>query len=100
MVSITDVAKAKQKYPILMRQTAELELNDFIPLDDAYTPEEVITGYETNQLENLHLQNILEEEMERMLDDNGFVFWTMEKLTPCFVMNVSVHFACRHSMKR
>jgi hypothetical protein len=74
MVSITDVAGAKQTHPILMKRTAELELNDFIPLDDAYTQDEVIVGYESNKLENLHLQHILEEEMERMLDDNGFAF--------------------------
>jgi hypothetical protein len=58
MVSITNIAEAKQKHPILMRRTVELEANDFIPLDDAYTPEEVIVGYASNQLENLHLQNI------------------------------------------
>jgi hypothetical protein len=75
MVSITNVAKAKQKHQILMRPTPELEVNDFIPLDDGYTREEVIVGYETAQLVNLHLQNILEEEMERMLDNNVFVFF-------------------------
>jgi hypothetical protein len=74
MVSITDVAEAKTKHPILMRPTAELELTDFLPLDDGYTQEECIAGYESNKLENMHLRNILEEEMERMMDDNGFVF--------------------------
>jgi hypothetical protein len=51
-----------------------LELDDFIPLDDTYTQDEVIEGYESNKIENLHLKNIMEEEMERMLDKNGFVF--------------------------
>jgi hypothetical protein len=36
--------------------------------------EEVVAGYEGTQLENLLLQLIVEEQMEGLLDDNGFIF--------------------------
>jgi hypothetical protein len=74
LVSITDVVEAKEKHPILMRPTAESELEDMIQLDDTYTLEEVVAGYKTTKLVNIHFKNFLEEETERLLDDNGFVF--------------------------
>jgi hypothetical protein len=74
LVSITNVAEAKEKHPILMRPTAESELEDMIQLDDTYTLEEVVAGYKTTKLDNIHFKNFLEEETERLLDDNGFVF--------------------------
>jgi hypothetical protein len=36
MVSITNIAQAKEKQPLLMRPTAKSELDDMIPLDNTY----------------------------------------------------------------
>ena len=74
IVRVIDVVASKNSPPIIMKQTAELELNERIPLDDTYTEEEVVLGYENSQRENRNLQLIIEEEMERMLDNNGYVF--------------------------
>jgi hypothetical protein len=74
MVRVTDNTAAQQQKPILMRMTALAELEDCIALDATCKEEEKVKGYESNQLENVHLQHILEDEMETMLDNNGFVF--------------------------
>jgi hypothetical protein len=74
MVRVTNVTAAKEKKPFLMKTTVESELEEWILLDDTYDEEEKVVGYEGNQLENKHLQYIMEEEMERILDDNNFVF--------------------------
>jgi hypothetical protein len=57
-----------------MKPTVQSELTNWIPSDDIYNKEEVVAGYEDTQLQNIHMQLILEEEMEWMLDNNGFVF--------------------------
>jgi hypothetical protein len=43
-------------------------------LDDTYTEEDKVKGYESNQVENVHPQHILEDEMKTMLDNHGYVF--------------------------
>jgi hypothetical protein len=58
MVHVTDNTAAQQQKPILMRMTALAELQDCIALDDdTYEEEEKVKGYESNQLENVHLQH-------------------------------------------
>jgi hypothetical protein len=58
-----------------MKQTVQLELDDWIPLDNTHNKEEVLpAGYEDNQPESIHLRHILEDELEMMLDNNRFVF--------------------------
>jgi hypothetical protein len=74
MVRVVDVVAAQKNNPIIMHSTVQDELEDWYPLDDTYREEESINGYETNQLENDNLQLVMREEIEKMLDDNGFIF--------------------------
>jgi hypothetical protein len=60
----------------------------------------VVDGYEGTQLVNLCLQLILKEEMERLLDDNGFVFSDDRNLTACFVTNVRKYLLCGPTINR
>jgi hypothetical protein len=64
-----------------MKQTVQSELDNWIPLDDTYNKqEEDVAGYEDNQAENVHMQLILEDELERMLNNNEFVVANNGKL--------------------
>ena len=54
--------------------SSKSELENLIPLDASYDDSEVIPGYEVNNLENKRLKEILEEEMEEMLYDQGIIF--------------------------
>ena len=74
MTRVTDIVAAKEQKPILMRESATAEIQNYIPFDDAYEESEVRYGYESTQLENHDLKLLLEEEMEMMLMEGGFVF--------------------------
>jgi hypothetical protein len=74
MVRVTNVQAAKETLPKLMCDTAEEELKDTIPLDDTYEPEKIREGYESTQLENVYLKEIMEDEMESMFHHRGYVF--------------------------
>jgi hypothetical protein len=74
LINVTDVAAAKIHSPILMKQTTQSELADWIPLDSTYKTDECLVGYDDKQSTNLHLQLIIEEDFERVLDNNGYVF--------------------------
>jgi hypothetical protein len=74
MIHITDIEGAQTKVPILMRMTAESEIADWIPLDATYEDSEVIPGYEAMKLEKQRLKDIMEEEMEELMYEQGFVF--------------------------
>jgi hypothetical protein len=90
---VTDIDAAKNQLPIIMHKTVQAELDNYIPFDTEYNMNEVLVGYEQNQLENKYLQYFKEEIIERMLDDAGFVFsddgesffaeCSMCKGTPC-----------------
>jgi hypothetical protein len=73
-VRITDISGAQTRDPILMKLTAKSELADWIPLDATFDTYNVIPGYEHGNLANDRLKDMLEEEMETLLYDNGFVF--------------------------
>jgi hypothetical protein len=74
MIHVMDVPAAKTEVPILMLPDVQSELYHWIPLDATYTEEEMVEGYESGKPTNLHLQLIMEEEMEQMLDNAGFTF--------------------------
>ena len=74
MIHITDIKGAQTSSPLLMRMSAESEINDWIPLDASYLESEVTPGYESKNNVNERLKDILEEEMEGLLDGQGFVF--------------------------
>ena len=71
---VTDVTAVKCELPILMQQTVQAEIDDYIPFCQDYGTNEVVPGYESGQLENQYLQYYKEEIIERMLDDAGFIF--------------------------
>jgi hypothetical protein len=50
------------------------ELKDCITLDDTYNEENKVKGYESNQIENEHLQHISEDKMKTMLDNHRTFF--------------------------
>jgi hypothetical protein len=60
MIRVTNDTTALQIYPIIMKQTVQLELDNWIPLDDTYNKEEVVAGYEDNQPKNFHMQLLIE----------------------------------------
>jgi hypothetical protein len=74
LVHITDVDAAKNEDPKLMRDTTNEELANYIQLDGSYEEKELVEGYESSNLDNLHLKVMVEEDMEKLLDDGGFVF--------------------------
>jgi hypothetical protein len=74
MVCITDNSAAQQQKPVLMRLTVAAELKDYIPLDVTYKEEKTVKDYESDQIENQHLQLIIEDKMETMLDNHGYIF--------------------------
>jgi hypothetical protein len=74
MVRVTDVFAAKLIKPVIMQPSVELELTNGSILDDAYDETKLMEGYEANQKVNTRLQLIIEEEIETMLDDQGFFF--------------------------
>jgi len=74
LVRVTNVNAAKTIDPVLMALSPEEELSEYIRMDATYTNTEVVPGYESDQIDNQRILHILEEEMEMMLENNGYVF--------------------------
>jgi hypothetical protein len=71
---VTDVVAAKEDFPILMKQTVKEELDDWLPIDGRYEEIEVSDGYDAGQLVNERMQAMMEDEMEYLFDDKGYLF--------------------------
>jgi hypothetical protein len=74
MVRVSDVKAARETLSKLMCDMAKEKLKNPILMDDTYKEEEVREGYESTQLENKYLKEIMENEMEGMSDYCGFMF--------------------------
>ena len=73
-VRVTDVVAAKEEFPIIMKQTVQEELDQWLPIDGSYEMTEVFEGYDAGQLVNHRMQAMMEEEMELLFRDKGHLF--------------------------
>jgi len=74
MIHVTNERLAKEEDPKIMQATVMEELENYLPFDERYTDEDIEYGYEAIKQQNLHMKLMLEEEVERMLDDAGYIF--------------------------
>jgi hypothetical protein len=73
-VRVTDVVAAKEEFPIIMKQTVQEELDQWLPIDGSYEETEVFDGYDAGQLGNQRMQAMMEDEMEYLFHDKGYLF--------------------------
>ena len=73
-IRVTDIDLGKEEDPKIMQQTVLEEFENYLPFAEEYTEDKIKNGYESRKIDNLHLKLMMEEDVERWLDNAGFIF--------------------------